>query len=234
MPVYYDSRILRGPETRYTQAEKLVLALIHAARRLKPYFLTHHICLRTDQPLRQVLSRPETSGRLTKWAIELGEYDMSHESRTAIKTQALADFLAEFTFSEVKGLTSTSAAPQRWTLHVDGSSNSEGSGAGLLLEDPQGELCSYALRFDFTASNNETEYEAVIASLQLAHRLGARHILVNSNSQLVMCQILCEYETREEVMRRYLSKVHQLIAHFESFEIQRIFRSQNKQADALS
>ncbi|XP_071906225.1 uncharacterized protein [Coffea arabica] len=110
----------------------------------------------------------------------------------------------------------------------------EGSGAGLLLEDPQGEMCSYALRFDFAASNNETEYEAVIVGLQLTCKLGARHVLVNSDSQLIVCQILGEYETREEVMRRYLSKVHQLAAHFESFEIQKISRSQNRRANTLS
>ncbi|XP_071916206.1 uncharacterized protein [Coffea arabica] len=168
------------------------------------------------------------------WAIELGEYDLSFEPRTAIKTQALANFLAELTFDEVNKSTPATAEPQRWILHVDGSSNSEDSGAGLLLEDPQGEMCSYALRFDFAASNNEAEYEAIIAGLQLARKLGAGHILVYSNSQLVVCQILGEYEAREEVMHRYLSKVHQLITHFESFEIQRIPRSQNKRADALS
>ncbi|XP_071920730.1 uncharacterized protein [Coffea arabica] len=198
---------------------------------------------RTDQPLRQILTRPEASGRLTKWAIELGEYDLSYESRTAIKAQALADFLAKLTFDEVKEPIPVTtpvtaevaiAGLQRWILHVNGSSNSEGSGTGLLLEDPQGDVCSYALRFDFAASNNEAEYEAVIAGLQLARKLGAAHILVYSDSQLVVCQILGEYETREEVMHRYLSKVLQLVAHFESFEIQRIPRSQNRRADALS
>ncbi|XP_027157746.1 uncharacterized protein LOC113759379 [Coffea eugenioides] len=237
-PVYYVSRVLRDPETRYSQAEKLVLALIHAAHKLKPYFLAHHICLRTDQPFRQVLSRPEAFGRLTKWAIEMGEYDLSYESRAAIKAQALANFLAELTFDGMKeatqNTTPATTEPQRWILHVDGSSNSEGSGAGLLLENPQGEICSYALRFDFAVSNNEAEYETVIVGLQLARKLGAAHILVYSDSQLVVCQILGEYETREEVMHRYVSKVLQLVAHFESFEIQRIPRSQNRRADALS
>ncbi|XP_027108821.1 uncharacterized protein [Coffea arabica] len=185
-------------------------------------------------PLRQVLSCSEASGRLTKWAIELGEYDLSYEPRTAIKAQALANFLVELTFDEVNNSTPATAETQRWILHVDGSSNSEGSGTGLLLEDPQGDVCSYALRFDFAASNNEAEYEVEIAGLQLARKLGAAHILVYSDFQLVVCQILGEYEAREEVMHRYLSKVHQLIAHFESFEIQRIPRSQNKRADALS
>ncbi|XP_027174611.1 uncharacterized protein LOC113774254 [Coffea eugenioides] len=237
VPVYYVSRALRGPETRYTQVEKLVLGLIHAARRLKPYFLTHPICVRTDQSIRQILVRPEDSGRLTKWAVELGEYDLSYEPRTAIKAQALADFLAELTF--VEGQESTSAIAEvptshSWTLYVDGSSNGDGSGAGLLLEGPQGEVCAYALRFGFPATNNEAEYEALIAGLQLARRLGAQRIHVRSDSQLVVCQVLGEYEAKDETMQRYLSKVHQLTAYFESFEIQRIPRSQNRRADALS
>nr|XP_027063201.1 uncharacterized protein LOC113689657 [Coffea arabica] len=237
VPVYYVSRALRGPETRYTQVKKLVLGLVHAARRLKPYFHAHPISVRTDQPIRQILVRPEASGRLTKWAVKLGEYDLSYEPRTAIKAQALADFLAELTFTE--GPESTSAfaevsTPFLWILYVDGSSNGEGSGAGLLLEGPQGEVCSYALRFGFPATNNETEYEILIAGLQLARRLGAQQIHVRSDSQLVVRQVLGEYETKDETMQRYLSKVHQLTAYFESFEIQRILRFQNKRADALS
>ncbi|XP_027069631.1 uncharacterized protein [Coffea arabica] len=237
VPVYYVSRALRGPETRYTQVEKLVLGLVHAARRLKPYFLAHPISVRTDQPLRQILVRPDASGRLTKWAVELGEYDLSYEPRTAIKAQGLADFLAELTFTEGRESTSAIAevsTPHLWTLYVDGSSNGDGSGAGLLLEGPQGEVCSYALRFDFLATNNEAEYEALIAGLQLARRLGAQRIYVRSDSQLVVCQVHGEYEAKDETMQRYLSKVHQLIAYFESFEIQRIPRSQNRRADALS
>ncbi|XP_071909560.1 uncharacterized protein [Coffea arabica] len=237
VPVYYVSRALRGPEIRYTQVEKLVLGLVHAARRLKPYFLAHPISVRTDQPIRQILVRPEASGRLTKWAVELGEYDLTYEPRTAIKAQALADFLAELTFTE--GPESASAGAEvstssPWTLYVDGSSNGDGSGAGLLLEGPQGEVCSYALRFGFSATNNEAEYEALIAGLQLARRLGAQQIHVRSDSQLVVRQVLGEYEAKDETMQRYLSKVHQLTAYFESFEIQRIPRSQNKRADALS
>nr|XP_027067493.1 uncharacterized protein LOC113693115 [Coffea arabica] len=233
VPVYYVSRALPGPETRYTQVEKLVLELIHAARRLKPYFLTHPIFVRTDQPIRQILVRPEPSGRLTKWAVELAEYDLSYEPRTAIKAQPLADFLAELTFTE--GPESTSAfvevsTPSLWTLYVDGSSNGEGSGAGF----SQGEVCTYALRFGFPATNNEVEYEALIAGLQLARKLGAQRIHVHSDSQLVVRQVLGEYEAKDETMQRYLSKVHQLTAYFESFEIQRIPRSQNKRADALS
>ncbi|XP_027178053.1 uncharacterized protein LOC113777216 [Coffea eugenioides] len=162
---------------------------------------------------------------------------VSYESRTAIKAQAIADFLAELTFTEGRESTSAIAemfASHSWTLYVDGSSNGDDSGAGLLLEGPQGEVCSYALRFDFPATNNEAEYEALIAGLQLARRLCAQRIHVRSDSQLVICQVLGEYEAKDETMQRYLSKIHQLTAYFESFEIQRILRSQNRRADALS
>ena len=93
-----------------------MLALIHAARKLKLYFLTHHICLRTDQLFRQILLRHEASGRFTKWAIELGEYDLSYESRTAIKAQVLADFLADLIFSASQDSTSDSFELLRWSL----------------------------------------------------------------------------------------------------------------------
>ena len=83
--MYYVSRALQGPETRYSPAEKLVLALVHAARKLRPYFQAHSIVVLTDQPLRQILTKPEVSGRMTKWAVELAEHDLSYQSRTAIK-----------------------------------------------------------------------------------------------------------------------------------------------------
>ena len=94
-PIYYVSRALQGPETRYTPAEKLVLTLVHTARKLRPYFQTHSIVVVTDQPLREILTKPEVSGRKTKRAVELAEHDIGYRPHTTIKAQALADFLAE-------------------------------------------------------------------------------------------------------------------------------------------
>ena len=95
--IYYVSKILLDTEKRYTNLEKLLYALIVSARKLRPYFQTHTIIIPTEHPLRPVLHKPETSGRLAKWAIELGEFDIQFVPRTAIKAQALADFVAEFT-----------------------------------------------------------------------------------------------------------------------------------------
>ncbi|CAA0833721.1 Unknown protein, partial [Striga hermonthica] len=86
-PIYYVSKALHDAELRYPYMEKLAFALIIAARKLRPYFLEHSIIVFTTYPLRQVLHRPDTSGRMIKWAIELGQFDIQYRPRTAIKAQ---------------------------------------------------------------------------------------------------------------------------------------------------
>ncbi|GAU40689.1 hypothetical protein TSUD_88350 [Trifolium subterraneum] len=119
-PVYFVSRALQGPELRYLQIENIALAVVMAARKLRYYFLAHFIVIRTDQPVKQLLARPDMVGRMLKWSLELAEFDINFESRKALKAQVLADFVAE--------MTSTTSEKDKWTIFVDGSSNSQGSG----------------------------------------------------------------------------------------------------------
>ena len=159
-PVYYCSRALRGAEERYPRMEKLILALVTAAWKLRPYFQAHTIEVPTEYPMKQVLHKPETSGRLMKWAIELSEFDIRYKLKTAIKGQVLADFVMEFTSAVPAENAQTMTNLPIWKLFVDGASNAQGSGAGLILTSPEGIDIEYALRFGFQASNNEAEYEA--------------------------------------------------------------------------
>ena len=102
-----------------------------------------------------------------KWAMELREFDIRFKPRTAIKGQVLANFLAEFTAlteEVVENLGCVFDVPT-WRLYVDGASNAQGSGAGLVSTSPEGYDLEYSLRFDFPVSNNEAEYEALIAGL---------------------------------------------------------------------
>ncbi|XP_059658398.1 uncharacterized protein LOC132304680 [Cornus florida] len=131
-PVYFVSKTLRGAEERYPRMEQLVFALIVSARKLRSYFQAHTIVVLTDQPLRQVLHKPESSGRLMKWSVELEEFDIQYKPRTAVKAQVLADFLAEFTppeeekqpqFSTEPDLSEQMGPEVVWDLFVDGSSN---------------------------------------------------------------------------------------------------------------
>ena len=99
-PVYYCSRAVRGVEERYLKMEKLILVLVTVARKLRPYFQAHTIEVPTEHLMKQILHKPETLGRLLKWAIELSEFDIRYKPRTAIKGQVLADFIMEFTQAE--------------------------------------------------------------------------------------------------------------------------------------
>ncbi|XP_058734152.1 uncharacterized protein LOC131605870 [Vicia villosa] len=168
--VYFTSKALQGPEVRYQQIEKVALALITAAMRLRYYFLAHTIVVRTDQPIKQLLTRPDMAGRMLKWSLELSEFDIQYESRKALKAQALADFIAEMT-----SITNSPApAENKWTIYVDGASSSSGSGAGIILENDEGLIIEVSLVLSFTTSNNQAEYEALLAGLQLAEDVGAR------------------------------------------------------------
>ncbi|XP_072076598.1 uncharacterized protein [Arachis hypogaea] len=151
-------------------------------RRLRHYFQSHTIVVRTEQSLRQILTKPELAGRLIKWSIELSEYDIQYQSRRAIKSQALADFIAELTTEE------QDPEDNIWTLYIDGASNSKGSGAGILLEDKHGTQFEQSLQFTFHASNKQAEYKALIAGLRLAHTMGIARLKVKCDSLLVVQQ----------------------------------------------
>ena len=103
--------------------EKLILALVTVARKLRPYFQAHTIEVPTKYPMKQVLHKPETSGRLMKWAIELSEFDIRYKPKTAIKGQALADFVIEFTSAEPAENAQTMTDLPIWKLSIDGASN---------------------------------------------------------------------------------------------------------------
>nr|GFB74387.1 reverse transcriptase domain-containing protein [Tanacetum cinerariifolium] len=202
-PVYFISRALQGPELNYSPIEKLVLSLVFAAKRLRRYFQAHPIAVITDQPIKQVMSRPDAAGRLQKWSIMLGEHNITYRPRTSIKGQILADFLNETPSNDLQGTSVAEAQKEPWTLFTDGSSCVDGSGAGLILTNPDGIEFTYALRFQFAASNNEAEYEALIAGL------------------------------REDNMIKYLEIAKSLVSGFKTFSISQIPQSKNKKADAL-
>ncbi|XP_012835110.1 PREDICTED: uncharacterized protein LOC105955856 [Erythranthe guttata] len=227
-PIYYVSRALRGAEQRYSNIERLALALITAARKLRPYFQSHQVVVLTNFPLKQIFQSPETSGRMAKWAIELSEYGVEFRSRPAIKAQVLADFLVEMTFNE-----STCSTPT-WTVYVDGSSTTGGSGAGIWITSPEGDALEYALKLEFPASNNEAEYEALVAGLKLAQAAGAKKLVTHSDSQLVVNQVLGTYEAKEESMIKYLELVKRLMESFEKVEVRQIPRAENAMADKLA
>ncbi|GKF10827.1 reverse transcriptase domain-containing protein [Tanacetum coccineum] len=124
--------------------------------------------------------------------------------------------------------------PEPWTLFTDGSSCIDGSGAGLILTNPEGIEFTYAMRFRFEATNNEAEYEALITGLRIAEQMGIKNLQANVDSRLVANQVNGSYVAKESGMVQYLEKVKTLASNFKEFSIKQVPRSENKKADALS
>ncbi|KAL0431405.1 UNVERIFIED_CONTAM: hypothetical protein Sradi_0766500 [Sesamum radiatum] len=150
--------------------------------------------------------------------------------RTTIKAQALADFVSEMADMTIKD----ASQDQRWLLHIDGSSTTQGSGVDIVITTPQGEDLEFTIKFDFEASNNEAEYEPLVIGMRMAHKTGARHLLAYSDSQLVVKQVEGTYEAKEESTIQYLQQIADLKTKFHHFQIIQIPREENAKADSLS
>ena len=106
-----------------------------------------------------------------------------------------------------------------WTLHVDGSSNTLGSGVEIVILTPEGDAVECAMRFDFKATNNQAEYKALLAGLRVCVALGADEIEIFSDSQVVVNQVLDEYQARDGCMMAYLEIARRLLKKFKGYKI---------------
>ncbi|XP_056697443.1 uncharacterized protein [Spinacia oleracea] len=229
MPVYFVSHVLQNAKIRYPTVEKFGLALFIASKKLRPYFLAHTLVVYTDQPLKLPFTKLEALGQMLNWAIELNAFDITYEPSKAVKVQACVDFIVEMTRPVFAKNTKTV-----WTLYVDGSSTQNGCGAGIICPSLEGDTFEYVMRFNFQASNNEAEYEALLCGIKMCKAAGAEEILALSDSQLIVIQVNGTYEDRDPTMIKYMQAVHQEMEQLKSFEVKQVPRSENNPAHALS
>ncbi|XP_074352141.1 uncharacterized protein LOC141691308 [Apium graveolens] len=246
---YYVSKRLLDAETRYTNMEKLLYALVLAAREPRPYFQAHRKEVRTAYPLRHILYKTESYGRMLKWAVELGQFDLEYCPRTAIKGQALANFILEFN-SEVDNKAIVLAEPSSqgnppvdvreefphpwWILHVDGAVNNNGAGAEIILVTPEGHHLMCAIHFKFYVTNNDAEYEALINGLKIALEVGVVNLIAQSDSELVVNQVNGGFQARGPWTELYMRCVQHLLERFGNARMEGVPREENSNADALA
>ena len=171
----------------------MIYALIVLAQRFRSYFQTHSIVVLTDQPLKVTLHRSDTSGRIAKWTVKLGEFDIQYRPQPSMKTQVLTDFITECTIFDNKlkdtddntikeDTTLDPDLGSTWVLHINGASNAHDSGASLILTNFEGVVTKYALRFNFKASNNQAKYEVLLAGLKISKELEIDSLKVFTDS----------------------------------------------------
>ncbi|KAK4842434.1 hypothetical protein QYF36_021650 [Acer negundo] len=119
-------------------------------------------------------------------------------------------------------------------LYTDGVSNQAGCGAGIILTDPEGIESSHCFRFEFNATNNEVEYEALLVGMKVAKELSANFFFVRSDSQLVINQVSGQYQAMGENMVAYLEKVQEAMTSFKGVKMDQIPRDENRRADVLA
>jgi ribonuclease HI len=229
--VYFISEVLSETKIRYPQIQKLLYAVILTRRKLRHYFESHPVTVVSSFPLGEIIQCREASGRIAKWAVEIMGETISFAPQKAIKSQVLADFVAEWVDTQ---LPTAPIQPELWTMYFDGSLMKSGAGAGLLFISPLGKHLRNVLRLHFPASNNVAEYEAMVNRLRITIELGVRCLDARGDSQLVFDQVMKNSHCRDRKMEAYYDEVRHLEDKFYGLELNHVDRRYNETADELA
>ncbi|XP_066320578.1 uncharacterized protein [Miscanthus floridulus] len=183
---------------------------------LRHYFEYYKIAVVTKFPLGDILRNKEANGRIIKWAIELDTYSIEIRSKPTFKSQALADFVAEWTEIQ-EPITAT--CPKHWVMYFDGTLNISGASVGILFITPTKDKLHYVLWIHFPASNNAAEYEACLHGLRIAIEIDIKQLMVYGDSALVINQLNKDWKLEEK---------------FYGIEYHYVVRDQNQPANQLS
>ena len=216
------TKSLYEAEVHYLPLEKAILVVVHATRKLSHYFQSHTVVVLTQLSLRSLLRSVDYTGRIAKWGTILGVFDIKYMPRTSIKGQVLANLVANFTESPLEdrmekqdmdgksiGLVSLQE-PLSWKVYVDGAPSHRRSGVGLVLISSERVIIEKSLRLDFSATNNEAEYETLLAGMTMVQKMGEKALEIFLDLRLIVSQVEGELEARDLRMQEYLNQVRHL------------------------
>jgi hypothetical protein len=205
--VYFASEALSGSKIFYSELEKIAYAIIMAARKLRHYFEGHRIRVIANQSLSNLFANREASTRIIKWGAELSEYVVDFETRSAIKSQVVADFVVDWT-SPTQNL--DEKVPEPWIVQCDGAWCYKWVGISAVVTSLAGVVIRYAARLIFAnnehSTNNTTEYEALLLALRKMKALGHQTFIIRTDSKVIQEHIEKESEARNPILMKYLEK----------------------------
>ncbi|XP_028055668.1 uncharacterized protein LOC114259836 [Camellia sinensis] len=222
----------------------LLVQDVDGAERPVHYFSAHQIQIVTrSDPIRYLLSKPALTGKVARWLLALGEFEITCVAPKAIKSQALADLLAQFPSGDyepvnekLRGEVHAAMASEEsfWTLSFDGATAGGKRGTGIVLRSKSGEKFYLSYKLDFHCSNNEAKYEALMLGLIAAEKHGIKKIRIRGDSKLIVKQVSRQFVLKEPALATYRTTVQRLLDKFQKVEIEHVPRSDNKFSDALA
>jgi ribonuclease HI len=208
-----------------------------SSRKLRHYFEAQTIKFLTNQPLNDIFGNRDNSGRVSKWVMELSEYNVDFEKRSTIKSHVLANFIAEWIES---GLSTDGIVPEApWLVYCDGAWGNTGARASAILISPSVIKLCYATRLQFHSeedkcTNNIAEYEGILFGLCKLRAIGVEICTLCTYSKVVVGQIEKECIARDPTLNRYLALVRRMDNYFDGFTVEYIERTKNVEANELA
>ncbi|XP_030944436.1 uncharacterized protein LOC115969013 [Quercus lobata] len=160
----------------------------------------------------------------------------------AVKSQAIADLLAQFPGEEefplddeVLGeVAMAEEVREQWVMKFDGSSTTHSEGMGVVLYHEEDKAEALSFKLEFPCSNNTSEYEAYLIGLAMALEMGVKHLRVLGDSNLVVCQVKGSFSLKEPSLVPYRAMAQRMEEKFSTFEIEHALRNENRFADTLA
>jgi ribonuclease HI len=231
-PVYFVSKVLSLSKKNYTELEKVLYVVLMASRKLRHYFQAFHIIVSSSQPLKDIMRNREATGRIGKWATKLNKFSIDYVHRSSIQSQALADFIADWTPGAQEEEANKDV--EAWIVFCDGSWGTFGAGAAAVLVAPSKVRTCYAIKLDFSCTNNIAEYEAFLLGLWKLKAMGIRRAVLKTDSQVIFGHVDKSCRARDPKLEKYLDIVRRLEASFEGFSVKNIPRGENEHDDLLA
>jgi hypothetical protein len=203
--VYFVSEVLSLSKKKYIELKKVLYAVLMASTKLRHYFQAYRIIVPSSQPLKDIMRNREATGRIGKWAAELNEFTIDYVHRSSIQSQALADFIADWTpRAQEEEINKDTEA---WTVFCDGSWGTFGAGAVAVLVTPSKVRTCHAAKLDFSCTNNIAEYEALLLGLQKLRAMGIRRVILKTDSQVISGHVDKSSKAIDPKLEKYLDTV---------------------------
>jgi ribonuclease HI len=217
------------------QGINLLRNYVFACTKLRHYLLysTCIVACQTDV-IKHMLHQTILSGRLGKWAYVLIEYDLVYESLKPTKGQIVADFIVEHRVVIEYDLDVSLILLTPWKLYFDGSACGDGQCIGIIFISPSGACFEMSSWLEYFCTNNQAEYEALLCGLEILESMGVKNVEAFGDSLLVVHQVSRKYQCLDGLLNAYLDKCFDVIARFDEFPIQHIYRHENSKANDLA